>query len=43
MELERSLERRIASEEYEAAASVRDQIREIEGILDTEGGDGEAE
>jgi len=43
MELERNLERRIASEEYEAAASVRDQIREIEGILETEGGDGEAE
>lgn len=43
MELERSLERRIVREEYEAAASVRDQIREIEGILETERGDGEAE
>ncbi|MDD5748628.1 MAG: UvrB/UvrC motif-containing protein [Actinomycetota bacterium] len=33
LELEKRLERQIAEEHYEAAASVRDQIREIEGKL----------
>jgi protein arginine kinase activator len=37
LELERYLERQIAEEEYEAAAAVRDQIREIEVKLETEG------
>lgn len=41
MELERHLECQIAEEEYEAAAAVRDQIREIETRLDVEGGDSE--
>ena len=40
MELERHLERQIAEEEYEAAAAVRDQIREIEGRLEMESGSG---
>ena len=34
IELERHLERQIAEEEYEAAAAVRDRIREIEIRLD---------
>ncbi len=40
VELERFLERQIAEEEYESAAAVRDQIREIEGKLekDLDGG-----
>lgn len=33
VELERHLEHRIAEEDYEAAAAVRDQIREIDGKL----------
>jgi protein arginine kinase activator len=37
IELERHLEHQIAGEEYEAAAAVRDQIREIETMLETEG------
>ena len=37
IELERNLERQIADEQYEAAASARDQIREIKGILNAEG------
>lgn len=36
IELERSLERQIAAEEYEAAASVRDEIREIQNMLKAE-------
>jgi protein arginine kinase activator len=36
VELERHLERQIAEEEYEAAAAVRDQIKEIEVKLATE-------
>ncbi|HEY5493254.1 MAG TPA: UvrB/UvrC motif-containing protein [Candidatus Anoxymicrobiaceae bacterium] len=36
LELERYLERQIAEEEYEAAAAVRDQIKEIEGKLEME-------
>ncbi len=36
LELERYLERQIAEEEYEAAAAVRDQIKEIEGRLEVE-------
>ena len=36
LELERYLERQIAEEEYEAAAAVRDQIKEIEGKLELE-------
>jgi protein arginine kinase activator len=40
VELERYLERQIAEEEYEAAASVRDQIREIEGKLEMESDSG---
>lgn len=36
IELERRLERRVAEEEYEAAAAVRDQINEIRGMLDVE-------
>jgi len=37
LELERHLERRIAEEEYEAAAAARDQIREIETRIEAEG------
>lgn len=40
VDLERFLERQIAEEQYEAAASVRDQIREIEGKLETEADSG---
>lgn len=40
IELERYLERQIAEEEYEAAAAVRDQIKEIEGKLETEADSG---
>lgn len=36
VELERSLEHQIAEEKYEAAASVRDQIKEIEGRLNAD-------
>src|SRR5450759_3295760 len=36
VELERHLERQIAEEEYEAAAAVRDQIKEVEGKLELE-------
>lgn len=43
IELERNLERQIAEEEYEAAATARDQIREIKGILSAEGKDSEKE
>ncbi len=35
-ELERSLRKRIAEEEYEAAAAVRDEIKQIESMLDSE-------
>jgi len=37
IELERHLERQIAEEEYESATAVRDEIREIETMIDTEG------
>jgi protein arginine kinase activator len=40
VDLERDLEHQIAEEEYEAAAAVRDQIREIEGRLKEEATDG---
>ncbi len=40
IELERSLERSVAEEEYEAAATVRDQIRKIESSLNGEAGAG---
>ncbi len=43
MELERHLEHRIAEEDYEAAAAVRDQIREIDGKLNREVSDSEPE
>ncbi|MBU4195100.1 MAG: UvrB/UvrC motif-containing protein [Actinobacteria bacterium] len=43
IELERSLERRIAEEKYEAAATVRDQIRKIENSLDPEASASEKE
>ena len=43
MELERDLEHQISREEYEAAAAVRDQIREIEGRLDRKVSEGEHE
>jgi len=43
IELEHSLERQIADEEYEAAAAVRDQIQEIKTILNSEGKDVETE
>ena len=38
IELERNLERQIAEEQYEAAAAVRDKIREIEDRLAREDG-----
>jgi protein arginine kinase activator len=41
MDLERHLEHQIAEERYEAAATVRDQIREIEGKLQIDGSDSE--
>lgn len=41
LELEHHLEQQIAEEEYEAAAAVRDQIREIRGILGGEGNEGD--
>jgi len=43
VELERHLEHRIAEEDYEAAAAVRDQIREIDGRLHREVSEGESE
>jgi len=43
MELERHLERQIAEEQYEAAATARDQINEIKGLMKTGGKDGERE
>ncbi len=39
VELERNLARQISTEQYEAAAAVRDQIREIEGRLEGATGD----
>lgn len=42
-ELERNLRERIAEEEYEAAAAVRDRIRKIESILNSEGSESEKE
>ncbi len=42
-ELERNLRKRIAEEEYEAAAAVRDEIRQIESILNSEGSESEKE
>lgn len=41
LELERGLERQIAEEQYEAAAAMRDQIRELRGIIDSEADNGE--
>lgn len=43
LELERGLERQIAEEQYEDAAAMRDQIRELKGRLGGEGSDGEKE
>jgi protein arginine kinase activator len=43
MELEKHLEHQIAEERYEAAAGVRDQIKEIEGKLYVDGSEGEHE
>ena len=40
LDLERDLEQQVAEEEYEAAAAVRDQMREIEGRLSEEAIDG---
>jgi len=40
LELERYLERQIAEEEYEAAAALRDQIKDIEGKLEMEADSG---
>ena len=41
VELEKRLEKQIAEEEYESAAAVRDQIKEIRTKLSSEGRDGE--
>jgi protein arginine kinase activator len=43
VELERHLEHQIAEEHYEAAAAVRDQIKEIEGKLQVDRSDSEQE
>jgi protein arginine kinase activator len=43
MELERSLEHQISAEEYEAAAAVRDEIRELRSMMNAEAKDSEKE
>lgn len=43
LELEERLRSQIEEEEYEAAAMVRDQIKEIEDTLDMEGRDGDGQ